>query len=67
MIFNYINPGLCYTNLDRNAKFSLKVQITIGRALMGRTAEAGSRTLIHGAAAGAESHGKYLSECEVKE
>jgi len=37
------------------------------RALMGRTAEMGSRTLIYGLKAGQESHGKYLTECEVRE
>lgn len=67
VIVNYVNPGLCYTNLDRNAKLSLKIQIGIGRLIMGRTAEMGSRTLIHGIAIGEESHGQYLSECEIKE
>jgi hypothetical protein len=37
------------------------------RAKFGRTAEMGSRTLLHGAVAGKEAHGKYLSECEIKE
>jgi hypothetical protein len=36
-------------------------------AELGRTAEEGSRTLLHGALGGQETHGKYLSECEVKE
>lgn len=34
--------------------------------MIGRTAEAGSRTLVHGVTAGPESHGQYLSECLVK-
>ena len=38
----------------------------MGLRLIGRTAEEGSRTLVHAAAAGEESHGKYLSECRVK-
>ena len=34
--------------------------------MIGRTAEAGSRTLVHGVTAGLETHGQYLSECLVK-
>lgn len=66
-IICYVNPGLCYTNLNRNANPLLKLQISIARTIMGRTAEMGSRTLIHGVAAGKECHGKYLSGCELKE
>jgi uncharacterized protein (DUF1778 family) len=39
----------------------------VAKALMARTTEEGSRTLVHSAAAGDESHGQYMSECEVKE
>lgn len=66
MVVNYVNPGLCSTNLDRNAKLGLRIQIIVGRMIMGRTAEMGSRTLLHGVAAGEESHGEYLTECDVK-
>ncbi|KAF5004846.1 hypothetical protein FDECE_8690 [Fusarium decemcellulare] len=34
---------------------------------LGRTAEQGSRTLLHAAFAGQESHGAYLSDCQIKE
>lgn len=67
VIINYTNPGLCSTNLDRNAKLGMWLQINIGRLLMGRTAKMGSRTLLHGIAAEEATHGKYLSECETKE
>jgi hypothetical protein len=69
VIISYVNPGLCYTSLNRNAAaFSaLNIQITVARLIMGRTAEMGSRTLIHGAAASEECHGKYLSECKSSE
>lgn len=40
--------------------------LTVAKALMARTTEVGSRTLVHSAAAGQESHGKYMSECKVK-
>jgi retinol dehydrogenase-12 len=35
--------------------------------MLARTAEVGGRTLVHSAAAGAESHGQYMSETKVKE
>lgn len=41
--------------------------ITIAKALIARSTEVGGRTLVHSAAAGADSHGQYMSECKVKE
>jgi hypothetical protein len=37
------------------------------RKKIGRTAEEGSRTLLHGAVAGIESHGVVLVSCELSE
>jgi len=37
------------------------------KAVLARTTEAGSRTLVHACAAGEASHGKYLSECQIGE
>ncbi len=41
--------------------------LTVAKALIARSTEVGSRTLVHSAAAGPESHGHYMSECKVKE
>ncbi|KAJ3526721.1 hypothetical protein NM208_g11050 [Fusarium decemcellulare] len=67
VVINVMNPGVCITDLDRNIGGMLKVQIFLGRRLLGRTAEEGSRTLLHAAVAGPESHGKYVSDCVIKE
>jgi hypothetical protein len=67
VVINYVNPGLCNTELTRNADEETKKRIEGMRAALGRTAEVGSRTLLHGAVGGQETHGKYLSECEAKE
>ena len=64
---NFISPGLCVTELTRHVGTIPQLMIGTMRGLFGRTAEEGSRTLLHGAVAGKESHGKYLSECEIKE
>ncbi|EGX48578.1 hypothetical protein AOL_s00080g207 [Orbilia oligospora ATCC 24927] len=67
VIINYINPGLCYSELTRNAPFILRTQINLMRLFFARSTEVGSRTLLAGAFAGEESHGKYSSECVVKD
>ncbi|KIW05786.1 uncharacterized protein PV09_03641 [Verruconis gallopava] len=67
VVVNYVNPGLCYTELARHVDEKIRKHVEALRDQIGRTSEMGSRTLVHGAVAGEESHGKYLSECMVKE
>lgn len=45
--------------------FAMKVVQTIMDPIFARTTEQGSRTLVHAASAGAESHGQYMSNCQV--
>lgn len=69
VIVTYVNPGICYTSLNRNAPtfHPVNIQVVVARVLMGRSAEMGSRTLIHGAVAEEACHGTYTSECQPKE
>ncbi|KAH7041464.1 uncharacterized protein B0I36DRAFT_358630 [Microdochium trichocladiopsis] len=67
VVLNVLSPGLCTTQLDRYAPPAFREQIAKDRQSYGRTAEQGSRTLLHGAVAGPESHGKYLSDCRIAE
>ncbi|KAH7348787.1 short chain dehydrogenase [Rhexocercosporidium sp. MPI-PUGE-AT-0058] len=60
---NLVNPGLCESELAREGNWQVRVM----KALLARTTEVGSRTLVHGASAGKETHGVYLSECVVGE
>lgn len=63
VIINNVAPGFCVTNLFRtHMETSTKVMAKV----IGRSSEHGARTLVHGATAGKESHGQYLSECRVK-
>jgi retinol dehydrogenase-12 len=64
VIVNLINPGWCGTELSRAKPHPLGEQFAF--AIMGRTAEKGSRMYMYALAAGKESHGKYLSECQVR-
>lgn len=67
VVMNVVDPGLCKTALTRNVPFFERLKSSLAKALMGRTPEMGSRTLIHGIAATEESHGKYLTACEIRE
>ncbi|KAI1383975.1 putative short-chain dehydrogenase/reductase family protein [Hypoxylon trugodes] len=67
VVVNLVNPGLCKTKLSRNSKFSRWLEIYITNLLVGRSQEMGSRPLLHASMAGAESHGRYVSSCEIKE
>jgi hypothetical protein len=67
VVLNLVTPGLCSTDIDRDFSAMSRIGVSIARFLIGRTAEEGSRTLVHAALSGASTHGKYLSDCELKE
>lgn len=66
VIINAISPGVCVTELSRNAPPDFRKKLAIQHEQFGRTAEDGSRTLLHGTVAGKESHGCLLGDCEIK-
>ncbi len=63
MIINFLNPGLCHSELARDSGWGLWFM----KLLLARTTEVGSRTLVHAATAGEETHGQYLDDCKVAE
>lgn len=65
VIISAVNPGLCYSDIDRDLKGIAGFVFSALKAMMARTTEVGSRTLVHAAASGKESDGQYLSECRV--
>ena len=67
VVIDMISPGLVYTDLDRHGDCATKIAMVVMRAFMGRTAHVASRTVLHGISAGEEAHGKYLSECLIRE
>lgn len=67
VILNTLTPGFCHSELMRHAQFPLNVLARIGKALVGRTTEVGSRTLLAAAGAGEESHGTYMADCKVSQ
>lgn len=61
VIINYVNPGLCHSELARDSTFFL----TIMKFFLARSTEHGSRSVVNAVEAGEETHGQYLSDCEV--
>lgn len=66
VILNTLTPGFCHSELMRHANFPLNLLGWIGKLLIGRTTEMGSRTLVAAACAGEETHGAYMTDCQVK-
>ncbi|CAG8975051.1 hypothetical protein HYALB_00011830 [Hymenoscyphus albidus] len=67
IILNTLTPGLCKSLLMRHAVFPLNIFAAIGKVILARSTEVGSRTLVAAAAAGNETHGKYMADCRVRE
>ncbi|OIW29654.1 short-chain dehydrogenase/reductase-like protein [Coniochaeta ligniaria NRRL 30616] len=67
VVLNIVTPGFCKSQIFRNLPFPGKLGISAVLAVIGRTTEVGSRTLVSAAAAGRETHGKYLDSCVVTE
>lgn len=61
VVLNMLNPGLCHSELSRDAGLGLAVM----KFFLARSTEVGSRTLVAAGLAGEESHGKYMSDAVV--
>lgn len=67
VVITSVCPGVCITDLDRSAPSEFRAHLAEIRDRVGRTAEDGSRTLLHGVVAGKEAHGVFLHSCVVAE
>ncbi|KAG8166554.1 hypothetical protein KVR01_002243 [Diaporthe batatas] len=67
VILNTLNPGFCRTALFRDNKFPASMFLMFTSQLLGRSAEVGSRVIVDAAAAGPETHGKWLDTLEIRE
>ncbi|KAK1967328.1 short chain dehydrogenase [Colletotrichum sublineola] len=67
VVVNLLSPGLCNTGLARYGRMSFRLYFYLFNLVLGRTPEMGSRTMLHALSAGVDSHGQYLSDCEIKE
>lgn len=64
VVLNIVNPAWCRSSLGRSKTKGAGEKFF--EAFLPRTTEMGSRTLAHGAMAGEEFDGCYLSECQAK-
>ena len=62
-IINTPNPSWCRSDLSRDME---SAGFKMAEKLLARTAEEGSRTLVHGVLTDESSHGHYLTNCHVQ-
>lgn len=67
VVLNTLTPGFCHSELMRHAMFPLNFLAWLGKLLVARKTEMGSRTLVWAASAGEESHGEYMVDCKPRE
>jgi NAD(P)-dependent dehydrogenase (short-subunit alcohol dehydrogenase family) len=67
IVVNMVAPGICSTGLARDTRTLVRAAQGVIRAVFARTAEEGSRTILHALLQDESSHGKHLSGCKIKE
>ncbi|KAK4222298.1 retinol dehydrogenase 14 [Podospora fimiseda] len=65
IIINASCPGMCKTNMGRNHPLGVRIFMFFFYLVLGRSAEAGSRTLVSATGLGEESHGKFWTNDEI--
>ena len=65
VIVNFLDTGLCRTALFREESWPMSWLVGAAMWLVGRTAEMGSRIILWAAAAGPETHGRYIEDCAI--
>lgn len=73
VMINYVTPGLCNTKIvrkedvDQKQSVLFKIFKSMFMAILARTPEQGSRTLVDAIKPGAseEFHGAYLRDCAI--
>ncbi|KAF2833346.1 NAD(P)-binding protein [Ophiobolus disseminans] len=64
---NMVAPGICTTGLGRDTRTLMRAGQGVIRMVFARSAEEGSRTVLHALFTQEDTHGKHLSGCLVKE
>lgn len=67
VVINMVSPGICTTGLGRDLSVGMRAAQGVIRTVFARTAEEGSRTILHALVETDASHGKHLSGCKIKE
>ena len=68
IIINSAAPGFCSTSIMRHTSGFIGFSAKLAEKLIGRSAADGARCLVDAAIVkGPETHGRYLSECSIKD
>lgn len=65
VVTSVVNPGFVATQIMRQQGPLFQMYQKLLQKAFARTPEEGSRTLVHGAEGGEETHGQYLDDCKV--
>lgn len=65
LVVHLVSPGSVRTDLNRDAEYRRKLGGNALKAVLSRSAEEGSRTLVAAAEGGDWTHGAYLDDCRV--
>lgn len=70
IVTSILNPGAVSTDImkrDENMRLALWFTVKFSRALIMRSSEEGSRTLVHAAEGSRDTDGQYLDDCKPTE
>ena len=67
IIVNHVNPGWVVTEVMREWSGLKMIIFKIFRAILARSTEVGSRTVINAVAGGEDTHGQYMDDCRIGE
>lgn len=67
VIVNCMTPGACKSDFNREGAGLAKIMFDVVCAIIARSTEVGSRTLVAALEAGIESHGGYMADSKVAE
>ena len=59
VVVNMLNPGFCHSQLGRDSSWGTRLALSLMRSIFAWSTEVGSRTLVAGAAGGAEPRGVH--------
>jgi hypothetical protein len=65
IITSVVNPGFVATQIMRQQGPLFQIYQKVLQKALARSPEEGSRTLVHGAEGGEETHGQYLDDCRI--
>ena len=65
IVINDVNPGMVVTDALREWTGAKAAFLKVMQAVLFRSTEVGSRTLMNAAEGGKETHGQYMNDCKI--